>query len=191
MSENTNQAAENVAATETAAAESPPQDVAAKEIADLKDKLLRALAESENIRRRGQKEREDAFKFAIAGFAREMLPVADNLRRALESLASQARVADEGLALFADGVELTERELLAALERNGIKKIIPLPGERYDAQLHEAMFEVPTADAPAGTIVQVMEPGYVIHDRLLRPARVGVAKAGPAAEGEHKLDTTA
>ena len=158
----------------------------AGEIADLKDKLLRALAEGENMRRRAAKEREETAKYAIANFARDMLSIADNLRRALENVP-----ADESARSFVQGVELTERELLAALERYGIKKLDP-QGERYNHDLHEALFEVPTADAPPGTVMQVIQPGYMIHDRLLRPARVGVAKAAPNSTepGQH-LNTKA
>lgn len=158
----------------------------AAEIAELKDKLLRALAETENVRRRATKEREDTSKYAIAGFARDMLGIADNLRRALDNAPQ-----DGSAQTFVEGVALTERELQAALERHGIKKLDP-KGEKYNHDLHEAMFEVPTADAAPGTVVQVVEPGYMIHDRLLRPARVGVAKALPGAAGAgQQVDTTA
>jgi molecular chaperone GrpE len=147
------------------------------ELAETRDKLLRALAETENVRRRGQREREDAQRYSLQNFAKDMLNVADNLHRALESLPADA--AEDGATrnLLA-GVAATERELLAALERHGVRKVEPKPGDRFDHNLHEAMFEVETPDRPAGTIVQVLQPGYVIHDRLLRPAMVGVAKAG-------------
>jgi len=159
---------------------------ASNEIAELKDKLLRALAEGENVRRRAAKEREDTAKYAVANFARDMLGIADNLRRALENTP-----ADETCRTFVEGVDLTERSLLSALERHGIKKLDPR-GERYNPEFHEAMFEVPTGDAPPGTIVQVIEPGYVIHDRLLRPARVAVAKAvNGGGEPGQRVDTRA
>jgi molecular chaperone GrpE len=164
----------------------PESDAQANEVAELKDKLLRALAESENVRRRAAKEREDTAKYAVANFARDMLGIADNLRRALENAP-----ADETCRTFVQGVDLTERSLLSALERHGIKKLDP-KGERYNPEYHEAMFEIPTAEAPAGTIVQVMEPGYVIHDRLLRPARVAVAKAiNGGGEPGQQVDTRA
>ena len=164
------------------------------EIADLKDKLLRALADTENLRRRSQKDREDALKYSSANFARDMLSVADNLRRAIESIPEDGDPDGQALVGFIEGISLTEKELLSTLERHGIQKVEPM-GEKFDPQYHEAMFEVPTNDAAAGTVVQVVETGYVIHDRLLRPAKVGIAKAGdgpagPADPGD-KIDTTA
>jgi molecular chaperone GrpE len=148
------------------------------EVADLRDKLLRALAETENVRRRGQRDREEASKYAISGFAREMIVVADNLRRALEHVAPEARRNDEMLESLAAGVEMTERAMLAAFERFGIRPIESL-GQKFDHNLHEAMFEVEDPAQPAGTVVHEMERGYVLDDRLLRAARVGVAKGGP------------
>lgn len=145
---------------------------------DLKDKLLRALAETENVRRRGQRDREEASKYAISGFAREMVVVADNLRRALEHVAPDARQKDELLESLAAGVEMTERAMLAAFERFGIRPVEAL-GQKFDHNLHEAMFEVEDPSQPAGTVVHEMEKGYVLDDRLLRPARVGVSKGGP------------
>lgn len=154
------------------------------EAADLRDKLLRALAETENVRRRAQRDREEASKYAITNFAREMVGVADNLRRALEHVAPETRGQDEKLDSLAAGVEMTERAMLAAFERFGVKPIEAL-GKLFDHNLHEAMFEVPDPSQPAGTVVQEMEKGYLLDDRLLRPARVGVAKGGPrpAANG--------
>jgi molecular chaperone GrpE len=116
-------------------------------------------------------------RYAAAGFARELLDVADNLRRALDAVPAGALENDEALKTLADGVALTERALLAAFERNGIRKIEPAPGERFDPNLHQAMFEVPNTGQPAGSVVQVMQAGWIMHDRLLRPALVGVAKA--------------
>ena len=174
------------------APEDPPDEDAPAtkdEAAELRDRLLRALAENENIVRRAKKDREHAAKYAAANFARDMLTVADNLSRALDSVPETLR-ADETAKTMLEGVDLTMRELLATLERHGITRISPL-GEKFDHNLHEAMFEVPTADAEPGTVIQVMEDGYVIHDRLLRAARVGVAKALPDAEGGQKVDTTA
>jgi molecular chaperone GrpE len=183
---------EPIEAPDTGAAEAagPADRVAAleAEVADLKDRLLRALAETENVRRRAAKEREDTAKYATAAFARDVVKVADNLHRALES-ASEAEKRGGASDALIEGVRLTERELLAALERHGIKRIDP-KGEKFSHELHEAMFEIPTADHEPGTILQVMEPGYVIHDRLLRPARVGVAKAPSGGAREAHLDTT-
>ena len=160
-----------------------------KEIADLKDKLLRTLADMENLRRRSQKDREDALKYSSANFARDMLSVADNLRRAIESIPEEADPDGAAMVGFIEGVALTEKELLSTLERHGIEKIDPM-GEKFDPQFHEAMFEIPTVDAESGTVLQVVEVGYVIHDRLLRPAKVGIAKAGSApAESSDQIDT--
>jgi molecular chaperone GrpE len=158
------------------------------ENADLKDKLLRALAEVENIRRRAERDKEDTAKYAVSSFARDLLNVADNLRRALDSLPEEAR-ADATLNAFLSGVEITEKDLLAALEKQGIKAVNPA-GQKFDHNFHQAMFEVETADQEPGTVVQVVQTGYVIKDRLLRPAMVGVAKA-PAAKPGHSVDTSA
>ena len=152
------------------------------ELADAKDKLLRALAETENQRRRAQREREDASKYAAANFAKDVLDVADNLRRAIGSIDPAALQDDRAKALV-EGVAATERALLAALERHGIKRIEPEIGERFDPNFHEAMFEVPNTGKPGGSIVQVVQAGYRMHDRLLRPAMVGVAKASAAPAG--------
>ena len=146
------------------------------EVADLKDRLLRALAEQENVRRRASREREDAVKFAASGLARDLLSTVDNLRRALESLPEE-QAADETLQRFLAGVAATERELLGALEKHGIRRIDPL-GQPFDPHRHQAMFEVTDPERPAGTVVQVVQPGYLHHDRLLRPAMVGVARRG-------------
>jgi molecular chaperone GrpE len=163
----------------TASATADPRDA---EIADLKDKLLRALAETENVRRRGAKDREDMAKFAVSGFARDMVKIAEDLHRAVDSANAGASDA------LIEGVRLTEKELLTTLERHGIKRVDPKSGEKFNHDLHEAMFEVPTDAQEPGTIVQVMEAGYTIHDRLLRPARVGVAKS---AGGQARIDTQA
>ena len=172
---------------DAAAAEADP----AAEIADLKDKLLRTLADMENLRRRAQKDREDALKYSAANFARDMLSVGDNLRRAIESIPEEGDPDGAALVAFIEGVALTEKDLLSALERHGIKKIEPM-GEKFDPQFHEAMFEIPTPDADNGTVMQVIETGYVIHDRLLRPAKVGIAKAVPRDTGPGgQVDTTA
>ena len=162
---------------------SPEARVAALEVelAEHKDRLLRALAEAENTRRRAQRERDDATKYAISGFAKELLSAADNLRRALDSL-PEAEVADERTRSLLAGVAATERELLSVFERHGIRRIDPM-GERFDHNLHQAIFEVEHGDRPPGTIVEVLQPGYLLHDRLLRPAMVGVAKP-PAKPAE-------
>lgn len=149
------------------------------EAARLKDQLLRALAETENVRRRGQREREDAQRYAAANFARDMLAVADNLGRALQHIPAEQLDSDPALKTLYDGVAATERQLLSAFERHNIRRVEPL-GEKFDSNLHQAMFEVPGTGQPAGTIVQVLQPGYMMHDRLLRAAMVGVAKAEPA-----------
>jgi molecular chaperone GrpE len=181
-------AAGSVGEQEPAEAIRRPED----EVAELKDRLLRALAENENLIRRARRDREDAAKYAAANFARDMLKVSDNLRRAMDSVPQELREADEATRAFIEGVELTERELLSTLERHGITRISPL-GDKFNHDLHEALFEVPTDEVEPGTVVQVMEDGYIIHDRLLRAARVGVAKALPAAGGDggHQVDTTA
>ncbi len=151
------------------------------ELAEHKDRLLRALAEAENTRRRAQRERDDATKYAISGFAKELLSAADNLRRALDSL-PEAEAGDERTRSLLAGVAATERELLSVFERHGIRRIDPM-GERFDHNLHQAIFEVEHGDRPPGTIVEVLQPGYLLHDRLLRPAMVGVAKS-PAKPAE-------
>ncbi|MBL8660619.1 MAG: nucleotide exchange factor GrpE [Rhodospirillales bacterium] len=148
------------------------------ELAEVTEKWKRALAETENVRRIAARDRDDAGKYAITRFARDILSVADNLRRALDSMDKEARQTDAGLDALAGGVELTERELLATLARYGITPIAA-EAEPFDPHVHEALFEVPDQSVPHGTVVHVLEPGYMIHDRPLRPARVGVSKGGP------------
>lgn len=149
---------------------------------ELKDKLLRTLAEMENLRRRTEREAADARLYAVTAFARDMLSVADNLRRALDSLPAEVRAAaDASIRTMVEGVELTERELLKTLERHGVRKREPI-GEKFDPNFDQAMFEVPDATKPNGTVVQVIQPGYVIGERVLRPSSVGVSKGGPKAE---------
>ena len=159
--------------------ESPESNLAA-EVADLKDKLLRALAETENVRRRAQREQEDANKYAVTAFAREIVEVRDNLRRALDAVDDDLRQNNEAIAGLLEGIEMTERTILAALERFGIKSIEALH-QKFDHNLHEALFEVEDSSVPNGTIVQELQAGYKIHDRLLRPAKVGVSKGGAKA----------
>ncbi|MEE9195355.1 MAG: nucleotide exchange factor GrpE [Alphaproteobacteria bacterium] len=151
------------------------------DLADLNDKLLRAMAELENFRRRAEKERSDVSKYAISNFARDMLTVADNLRRALESKSNEG--AEDNAEGLGAGVELTERALLSAFERHGITKIETM-GKLFDHDLHQAMFEVEDKDKPAGTIVEELQTGYVLKGRLLRPAMVGLAKGGPQPEAK-------
>jgi molecular chaperone GrpE len=168
-----------------AAAEPTPDPVAVltKEVAELKDKHLRALAEMENLRRRTEREIVDGRLYGIAGFARDVLGIADNMRRALDAVGSDMREqADAGVKALLDGVELTERELLKTLEKHGIKKFEPL-GEKFDPNLHQAMYEVPDPALPAGTVVQVVQAGYKIGERILRPAMVAVSKGGPKSAG--------
>ncbi|MBO6635345.1 nucleotide exchange factor GrpE [Parvibaculum sp.] len=177
---------------EDAAAAGP--DIAALEAenADLKDRLLRAAAEMENTRKRAERKAADDARYAVSSFARDMLEVSDNLRRAVATLKPEEReAAADGVRAMAEGVEMTERQLLATFERHGIKEITPKPGERFDPNLHEAMFEVPGTEHPTGSVVHVLEAGYMIGDRLLRAARVGVAKNEDGAQNGGKVDTTA
>ena len=147
--------------------------------ADLKDKLLRTLADMENLRKRTAREVADAELRGVTSFARDMLSVADNIRRALDAVTPEARSSAEAAAkALIDGVELTERELLKALEKNGVRQFNP-EREKFDPNLHQAIFEVPDASVPAGSVVQVVQPGYMLGDRVLRPALVGVSKGGP------------
>lgn len=175
----------DAASAESSAA--PPEERLAEveaELADTKDRLLRALAETENVRRRLQRERDDAQKYAVGGFARDILSAVDNLRRALEAM-PEAEITEDRTRSLRDGVAATERELLAAFERHGLKRIDP-KGERFDHNFHQAIFEAERPDVPAGTVVEVLQPGYVLHGRLLRPAMVGVAKAGPPPEPQDR-----
>ena len=144
------------------------------EAADYKDRTLRAMAEVENVRRRAQREVDEAKKYAVTGFARELLNVADNLRRALASV-DPAKVNDDVVKNLLAGVEATERELLAVFERHGIRRVDP-KGQRFDHNLHQAIFEAENTGQPPGTVTEVLQTGYTLHDRLLRPAMVGVAK---------------
>ncbi|MGH7091925.1 MAG: nucleotide exchange factor GrpE, partial [Stellaceae bacterium] len=154
------------------------------ELADSKDRLLRALAEVDNIRRRAERERADTMKYAVSGFAKDLLSTSDTLRRALDSVAG-AEPPDDKTRSLIEGVAATERELLAVFERHGLKRVDPI-GERFDHNLHQAIFEAERSGRPAGTVVEVLQHGYVLHDRLLRPAMVGVAKGGavPAEDAD-------
>ena len=156
-------------------------DQLSAENAELRDRLLRALAEIENTRRRAERETADARAYAIAVFARDMLTVADNLARALDNLPAEARAGAEGpFKAFVEGVELTARDLQAALARHGVKKLEP-KGEKFDPNFHQAIFEAPDETLPAGTVTQVVQSGWTIGERVLRPAMVGVSKGGPKA----------
>ncbi|MBR0844502.1 nucleotide exchange factor GrpE [Bradyrhizobium liaoningense] len=149
-----------------------------KEAAEARDRMLRTLAEMENLRKRTTKEVADARLYGITGFARDVLDIADNLQRALDAVPAEARAAaDPGLTSLIEGVELTERSLLNALEKHGVKKFDP-QGQKFDPNFQQAMFEVPDPSVPSGTVVQVVQAGYTIGERVLRPALVGVAKGG-------------
>ena len=155
------------------------------ENAALKDRILRTLAEMENLRRRTDKEIADAKAYGVTSFARDMLVFTDNLRRAIESIPQEVRQGSDGpLKSIVEGIEVTERDFLSRLARHGVKKIEP-EGAKFDPNLHEALFEIPNPDVPNGTVVQVVEAGFTIGDRVLRPAKVGVARGGPRApQGE-------
>src|SRR5437016_8256286 len=153
----------------------------AKEAAEARDKMLRTLAEMENLRKRTSREVADARAYGITGFARDILDIADNLQRALDAIPAEARdAADPGLKALIEGVELTERSLLNTLEKNGVKKFDP-SGGKFDPNFQQAMFEVPDPSVPAGTVVQVVQSGFMIGDRVLRPALVAVSKGGAKA----------
>lgn len=176
-------------------AEATPEDRIAEletELAATNDRMLRLMAETENIRRRTEREREDTLRYAASGLAKDLLNVADNLHRALAAVPEELRSGDDAAKNFVVGVEMTEKELLAAFEKHGIQQILPL-GEKFDYEKHQAMFELENTGKPAGTVVEMMQPGYIMHERLLRPAMVGVAK-GSSDESpddiEH-VDTTA
>ena len=183
---------ENAAAPEPGA-DAGVADAAARvaaleaEVTELKDRALRAHAELENYRRRAEREREDTAKFAVTKFARDLLSVADNLRRAIDNAPKEG---DEAVKSLLAGVAVTERELLTAFERHQVKPIEAL-GQRFDANFHEAVVEIPDPSKPAGTIVQVMAPGYTIAGRLLRAAMVGVAKGGPKEPSGQTVNTSA
>ncbi len=150
------------------------------EIADLKDRLIRTLAEMENLRKRTDREIADTRQYAVASFARDMLTVADNLKRAIAAVPADARAKDPALSNLMDGVEATERGLEQTLTKFGVRPI-EAKGEKFNPELHQAMYEVETAEVPAGTVAEMVQGGYVIGDRMLRPALVAVAKAPQAA----------
>jgi molecular chaperone GrpE len=183
MTEKTARAGDAAAPPEgTQPAEQRPAQTEADPVAlaaELKDRLLRTLAEMENLRKRTEREVADSRLYGIASFARDMLGVADNMRRALDAISPETRQsAEPGVKALIDGVELTERELIKALEKNGVRQFSPR-GEKFDPNVHQAMFEVPNPSIPAGSVVEVVQPGYMIGERVLRPALVGVSKGGP------------
>jgi molecular chaperone GrpE len=180
MTDPTARQAESTAAeAENSTAPEPVDPVAEakREASEFKDKLLRTLAEMENLRKRTEREVFDARLYGIAGFARDVLAVADNMHRALDAIGSELRESDDArVKALIEGVELTERELLKTLEKNGVKKFSP-QGEKFDPNLHQAMYEVPTSDLPPGLVADVIQAGYMIGERVLRPAMVAVSKA--------------
>ncbi len=186
----TEQDSVNAADPETPESEEPSEaEQLAAENAELKDRLMRTAAEMENVRKRAEREVADAKNYAIASFARDMLTATDNLTRALESLPAEAREqADDSLKALIDGVDMTEREMQRMLQKNGIKPI-DAEGHKFDPHRHQAMFEVENPDVPEGTVVQVMQGGFAIGERVLRPALVGVSKGGPKPAKPQAADT--
>lgn len=199
MTEETNKNGPDAAAHEAHATEAAEQQAAGEEEgaserqvdpvealkaenADLRDRFLRLAAEMDNLRRRTDREVKDAKSYAVTGFARDMLSVSDNLRRAIETLPEDARAsADATMTALIEGVEMTERGMLGTLERHGVRKI-EAEGQKFDPNFHQAMFEVPNPNVANNTVVQVVQAGYAIGDRVLRPAMVGVAKGGPKTD---------
>jgi molecular chaperone GrpE len=170
--------AANEAAVQPEPAAPKPSTSLDRELAEAKDRLLRTLADMDNMRKRTEREVADARVYGISSFARDILGVADNMHRAMAALDDELRAkADEALKALLDGVELTERELMNVLEKHGVKRIEPL-GQKFDPNRHQAMYEIEDASVPAGTVIQVMQAGYLIGDRMLRPALVAVAKGG-------------
>ncbi len=163
----------------------PAAEALAREAAELRDKLLRTLAEMENLRRRTEREVAESRIYGVTSFARDILAVADNMARAMQTLRAEIKErADPSVKALLDGVELTERELAKVLEKHGVRKFEPQPREKFDPNLHQAMYEVPDPTLPAGTVAQVVQSGYMIGDRMLRPALVAVARGGPKAAPE-------
>jgi molecular chaperone GrpE len=167
-----------------AALQAEVNDLRAKqaEIDDIRDKLLRAHAEVENVRKRAEREKEDAAKYAITKLARDIVGVGDNFQRAIDAVPEGAAEQDQTLKSFLEGVTMTERELLNMLDRHGIKRLQPM-NEPFNPHLHQAVLQVPRDDVPAGTVVAVYQAGYTIADRVLRPAMVGVAQGAPKSNG--------
>ncbi|MGD8809888.1 MAG: nucleotide exchange factor GrpE [Gammaproteobacteria bacterium] len=188
--------AENAPEAPAADAAAPSSDDRVRaleaELTELKDKSLRALADAENTRRRTQRELSDARKYAASGVIKDLLNVSDNLTRALEACPAALRERDEQVKNLVIGVEMVAKDLLDAFEKHGVRKIEPL-GEPFDHDFHQAMYEVENSGKPSGTVVEMLQPGFVMHDRLLRPAMVAVAKGDPdnPPEGHERVDTTA
>ncbi|HMA72683.1 MAG TPA: nucleotide exchange factor GrpE [Xanthobacteraceae bacterium] len=159
----------------------PDATALAREVADYKDKLLRTLADMENLRRRTEREVADARIYGVSSLARDLVGVADNLRRALEAVGESAAAIEGPAKPLHEGVELIERELLKVLERHGVKKFDP-QGVKFDPNFHQAIFEVPDSNIAAGSVAQVIQPGFMIGERVLRPAMVGVSKGRPKPE---------
>jgi molecular chaperone GrpE len=178
-------AAEPAAAPADRGAAAGANDALAREAAELRDKLLRTLAEMENLRRRTEREVAESRVYGVSSFARDILAIADNMARALQTLRAELKErADAGVKALLDGVELTERELSKVLEKHGVRKFEPQPRDKFDPNLHQAMYEVQDPALPAGTVAQVVQAGYMIGDRMLRPALVAVAKGVPKAASE-------
>lgn len=173
-------------------------EILEEQLDSTKEQMIRALADAENSRKRAIKDRQDASKFAVSGFARDLLSVADNLRRALESIPQESGNDLPQLKGLSEGIEATERELIRVFEKNGIKKLEPLD-EKFSPHFHEVMFETPMPGKENSTIIQIIEPGYMLNDRILRPARVGIVKnadnadsaTAPPASENHSIDTQA
>jgi len=160
-----------------------PVEALEEQVSELKDQLLRSVAELDNYRKRAEREKEQLRKFGIANFAKDLLSVADNLRRAVESGPSDLEGADESVKNLIVGVEMTEKELLNAFEKNSVRKIDPV-GEKFDYNFHQAMFEVESDKEEPGVVMQVLQPGYAIEDRVLRAAMVGVSKSNAPDQPE-------
>jgi molecular chaperone GrpE len=177
------QRTQDAAPAEPAAIPEPkPSTALDRELADTKDRLLRTLAEMENLRKRTEREVADARTYGVTSFARDILTVADNMHRAMQALDDELRTkADDAMKALLDGVELTERELMNVLEKHGVKRIDPL-NQKFDPNRHQAMYEVEDASVPTGSVVQVVQSGYLIGERVLRPALVAVSKGGPKAQ---------
>ncbi|MGE3231472.1 MAG: nucleotide exchange factor GrpE [Hyphomicrobium sp.] len=174
-------------AAEQAARLAAEVDTLHGQIADLTDRLLRAHAEMENMRKRAEREREETAKYAISKFAREVVGVADNFERAIQAVPAGAAEEDGAFKSLVEGVSMTEREFVNVLERNGVRRVNP-KGEVFNPHLHQAMMEMQNTEVAAGTILEVFQPGYVIEDRVLRPAMVVVAKGGPKASKPESAD---
>ena len=170
-------------------AEEDPASETDQQIAELKDQLVRTIAELDNTRKRTEREKEQIRKFGIANFAKDLLTAADNLRRAIESVPEGFGDGDPAMKNLLIGIEMTEKDFLSAFEKHGVRKIEPM-GEKFDYNFHQAIFEVENSGQAPGTVVQVMQPGYAIGDRILRAAMVGVAKGAPPSDAA-PVDTTA